>query len=109
MIVRIDAAKITDADSFHSEFATAFGFPAYYGRNLDAWVDCLTCLDDPTAGMTKVNVLPGQILTLVLENADGFKGRCPDLFTAFLECSAFVNWRRVEVGQAPVLALAADG
>lgn len=109
MIVRIDAAKITDADSFHSEFAAAFGFPASYGRNLDAWVDCLTFLDDPSSGMTTVNVLPGQTLTLVLEHADGFKGRCPDLFTAFLECSAFVNWRRVEAGQAPVLAVAAYG
>lgn len=109
MIVRIDAAKITDADSFHSAFAAAFGFPEYYGRNLDAWIDCLTCLDDPSSGMTTVNVLPGQTLTLILEHAEDLRGRCPDLFSAFLECSAFVNWRRVEVGQNPVLAVAANG
>jgi RNAse (barnase) inhibitor barstar len=109
MILRIDATTITDADTFHAVFAAAFGFPAYYGRNLDAWIDCLTYLDDPASGMTTVHVLPGEILTLVLDHAEEFRGRCPALFSAFLECSAFVNWRRIELGQPPVLAVAAGG
>ena len=50
--------------------------------------------------------IPGQSLPLVVEHAQGFKARCPELFADLVECAAFVNWRRVEAGEPPVLALA---
>ena len=62
MMLRIDATEIVDASTFHSVFATAFGFPPYYGRNMDAWIDCLTFLDDPSSGMTSVHVAPGTAM-----------------------------------------------
>ncbi|SFV33497.1 barstar family protein [Pseudoxanthomonas sp. YR558] len=104
--MRIDANSIVDVESFHSVFTTAFGFPSFYGRNMDAWIDCLSYLDDPSSGMTTVHVDSGQMLSLVIDHAQDFKLRQPDLFSALVECAAFVNWRRVEAGQAPVLALA---
>ena len=104
--MRIDANEIVDAESFHSVFAAALGFPAFYGRNMDAWIDCLSYLDDPNAGMTSIHVQPGQILSLVIDHAADFKARCPELFVALIECAAFVNWRCVETGNAPVLAVA---
>ena len=108
-MLRIDASSIVDSESFHALFASAFGFPAFYGRNMDAWIDCLSYLDDPAAGMTTLHVLPGQMLPLVVDNAAGFKARCPELFASFLECAAFVNWRRIEAGDAPLLAVALYG
>lgn len=33
---------VVDEASFHDRIAAAAGFPAYYGRNLDALWDCLT-------------------------------------------------------------------
>ena len=33
----------------HDALAEAFGFPAYYGRNLDALHDCLTEIAEDTA------------------------------------------------------------
>ena len=33
----------------HDALAQAFGFPAYYGRNLDALHDCLTEIGEETA------------------------------------------------------------
>lgn len=104
--VRIDADGITDTDSFHCVFASAFGFPDFYGRNMNAWIDCLTSLDDPGAGMTTVHVGRGESLTLVVDQAQGLKERCPQVFAAMVECAAFVNWRRIEVGMHPVLTLA---
>ena len=104
--MRIDASEITDPESFHSVFASAFGFPAFYGRNMNAWIDCLSYLDDPSAGMSTVHVSPGHALPLVIEHAQDFKRRCPELFTALMECAAFLNWRRVEAGESPLLALA---
>lgn len=104
-MLRIDANKILDTESFHSVFADAFGFPPSYGRNMNAWIDCLSDLDDPDAGMTTIHVQSGEILSLILDHAASFKDRCPELFTTCLECAAFVNWRRIEAGQTPVLAI----
>ncbi|MEG3788976.1 barstar family protein [Lysobacter sp. CCNWLW3] len=105
-MIRIDSNSIVDAESFHSVFAAAFGFPSFYGRNMNAWIDCLSDLDDPDSGMTIVHVGPGQVLPLVIEHAQAFKVRCPALFSALVEGAAFVNWRRMEMGRTPVLALA---
>lgn len=104
--VRIDGRRITDWPSFHAIFAEAFGFPAFYGCNMDAWIDCLTSLDDPSSGMTKVHVKGDGALSLVIEHAAEFKQRCPEQFTALVECAAFVNWRRHEKGDSSVLAVA---
>nr|WP_242628866.1 barstar family protein [Xanthomonas oryzae] len=104
--MRIDADGIVDIESFHSVFAVAFGFPSFYGRNMDAWIDCISYLDDPGSGMTTTHIDSGLTLSLVIEHAQEFKARCPDLFSDLVECAAFVNWRRIEAGQAPVLALA---
>lgn len=102
----MDGSQIRDWQSFHAVFAEAFGFPSFYGRNMNAWIDCLTCLDDPDAGLTTVHVNGGGVLSLVVDNAGDFKQRCPEQFTALVECSGFVNWRRADKGDPPVLALA---
>ena len=104
--IRIDCSQIRDRDSFHDRFAETFGFPAFYGRNMDAWIDCLTNIDDVAAGMTSIHVNPGEVLTLILDDVKALKARCPEIHEALIECSAFVNWRRLDVSQPPVLALA---
>ncbi len=45
-VVRLDCDRITDWESFHSLFAEVFGFPDFYGRNMNAWIDCMSYLDD---------------------------------------------------------------
>ena len=106
MIVRIDGRRITGWDSFHAVFAEAFGFPAFYGRNMNAWIDCMSSLDSPEDGMTAVHAPPGGVVTLELQHVGDFAARCPEQYAAIVECSAFVNWRRIEAGQPAVLALA---
>jgi hypothetical protein len=105
--VVVDGAAVADARSFHNVFAEAFGFPGFYGNNMDAWIDCMSYLDDPKAGMTNTHVAPGEILTIAVNNATQFKSQCPAVWLAFLECAAFVNWRRVEKGEPAVLAVSA--
>ena len=105
-VVTIDLAAVTDAAGFHDVFAAALGFASIYGRNLDAWIDCLSYVDDPDAGMTSVVVAPGEILVLRLEGIGRFAETCPDLAAALPDSAAFVNWRRLERGDAAVLALA---
>lgn len=104
-MVHIPTRQIRDWDSFHTVFADVLGFPKFYGRNMNAWIDCLTYADEDD-GMRSVTVAPGQVLTLQLDEVEAFAARCPEQYAAIIEGSAFVNWRRIEVGDPPVLALA---
>ena len=45
------------------------------------------------------------MLTLQLEYVDDSAARCPELYAAVVEGTAFVNWRRIETGNCAVLAL----
>ena len=105
-MIRIDASGIRDWESFHDVFAHAFGFPEFYGRNMDAWIDCMSYLDEPSSGMTSVHVAPGSTLTLVIDGAQSFKDSCPEQYLALLECTGFVNWRLADNGHPALLALA---
>lgn len=103
--ITIDCDKIHDRKSFHDEFDRVFGFPEFYGRNMNAWIDCMTCIDDPEAGLTSIHCHKGSFLTIELANAQSLKQRCPEQYFDIIECSAFVNYRRIVVGEQPVLAL----
>jgi RNAse (barnase) inhibitor barstar len=100
--VRLQTRNITDWDSFHSVLAATMGFPEFYGRNMDAWIDCMSGFDD---GMTGFTVPPGELFHLEVADTKDFVQRQPEIFQALIECAAFVNWRRVEKGELPVLAL----
>ena len=103
--VKIECDNIRDWSSFHSEFNRVFAFPKFYGKNMNAWIDCMTSLDCPEDSLTGIHCQPGKVITIELENATSLKTRCPDIYTEILECSAFVNWRRIENNEPPVLAL----
>lgn len=105
-VVRLDCNRITDWESFHAVFAEVFGFPGFYGRNMNAWIDCMSYLDEPGAGMSTVSVPSGEVLTLHLDDVDEFAARCPEQYAALIECAGFVNWRRSSEGEGAVLALA---
>jgi hypothetical protein len=103
-VVRIPVREITDWDTFHSVFAEALGFPDWYGRNMDAWIDCVGAADTGD-GLIEVIAQPGDVLTLHIDGVDDFALRCPEQLDAIVECSAFVNWRRIEQGERPIIAL----
>ena|ERR1022692_1315335 len=103
--VNIDCAKIVDWPSFHSTFKEALGFPDFYGNNMSAWVDCMTCLDDPDAEMSRIHAPPKGVVVLELHNVKSFRSRCSEQYDAIVECSAFVNWLLLEKRDPPVLVL----
>ena len=95
--VTINAKEITDWESFHDVFQNNLDFPNYYGRNLNAWIDCMG--DE---------AISGDLLHLRIEGMKELKERCPEIYEAIGECSAFVNYRLTENGEDPVLALSYD-
>jgi RNAse (barnase) inhibitor barstar len=105
--VRINTDLITDWNSFHDIFKMIFGFPDFYGRNMNAWIDCMTDIDDKETGMTKLWINKTDTLVIELTNTDSFKERCNDIYTALLECAAFVNYRKIESNEQAMIAIAA--
>ncbi|MBL4885330.1 MAG: barstar family protein [Planctomycetaceae bacterium] len=106
--VQVDASRIEDWDTFHDVFAETFGFPEFYGRNMNAWIDCMTYLESPGDEMTSVTCDKEDFIIIELLNARGFKASCPEQYEALLECSAFVNWRNLEIGNNPHLMLSIE-
>jgi RNAse (barnase) inhibitor barstar len=88
---RIDCDKITDWESFHAVSVSVFEFPEYYGRNMNAWIDCLSDFDSP--------------VVIQLEGAKSFQSRCQEIYAAIVECSSFINWRMIEAGDEPLIFL----
>lgn len=104
-LARIQGRNIRDWDSFHDEFNRVFGFPEFYGRNMNAWIECMTSLDSIADALTSIHVEPGAVLGLEIEDAAYLKSACPEQYEAIVEGAAFVNWRRIDDGEGPVLAL----
>jgi hypothetical protein len=76
---------------------------------MDAWIDCMTSVDTPADGLSSVTVAPGNVLVLRIDDPFSFRQRCPEQYDALMECSGFVNLRRTEVGEEPVIALLLNG
>ena len=106
MIVSIDTRQITDLLSFHKLFAKTFGFFSGYGNNMDAWIDCMSGLDDRIdVRLSEIGCAVGEVVVLNLEHVADFSMRQELIFQEFLACVAFVNWRRIERGGEAILAL----
>jgi Barstar (barnase inhibitor) len=100
----IDTGKIHDWPSFHAQSAEAFGFPDFYGRNLNAWVDCLSYLSEGD-GMTRFALGPDEQLFIKLLGAESFTKSQPEIWQAFSESVALVNQRYISAGAMPRLVL----
>lgn len=92
---KIDGKKITDWNSFHSEFKSELNFPDYYGENMDAWIDCV---DELTETPTLLRIENGKFL----------KENKPEFLNVILEYGAFVNFRKVEQGEKPNLIISTN-
>jgi hypothetical protein len=105
-VVSIPTKTIFDWDSLYEVFLEIFRFP--YGlRGMDGWIDYMSSADDPEDGVIPTELIagPGDVLTLQIEDAGDFASRCPEQYEALIDCSAFVNWRRIEIGERPIIAL----
>ena len=100
-LVRIDANQISNWDDFHDTFSHVFDFPNFYGRNMNAWIDCMTYLDESAAEMTGIH---GSASDMVILHIDNIAGLRDEIYEALVECAAIVSWRRIEQGEEAILA-----
>jgi hypothetical protein len=102
--VTLETHEIRDFASFHDWCAKAFGFPNFYGRNMNAWVDCLSYLSAGD-GMSSFQLSQNEHLFVHVPEFEAFSKRVPEVSSALLECTAAVNRRYVEANDAPRLVL----
>ncbi len=96
--VRLNANLINDWASFHLVCKEAFGFPSFYGMNMNAWIDCLLYLTHNDK-MTEFVLSEDEMLHIELTDTREFNSRLPEIFDALVECCAFVNNRYIEAGE----------
>ena len=100
----LNGEHITDWDSFHTECAAAFGFPEFYGRNMNAWVDCLSYLRDDD-GMSKFRLKDNEILHVEVQHSDKLRQHLPEILEELEFCIAAINERYEDYGEAAGLKL----
>lgn len=101
---KLDAGTILDWSSFHEQCKAVFGFPDFYGKNLDAWIDCLSYLRDDDA-MSSFRLQPDEVLVIELQNADSLRRQAPQIIEELEFCIAAVNDRYTDYGEKPALQL----
>jgi hypothetical protein len=102
--VFLDAVEIKDSDSFHAAFEKLIGFPHFYGKNGDAWIDCMSSLADDEP-MSAVRLGADELLIIEVFGFEAFFQRLPDLAKALLSWTASVNRRYANRAVANRIAL----
>lgn len=102
--VQLDGTQIKDWPSFHRICRVAFGFPDFYGNNMDAWVDCMSYLRDDD-GMTRFKLQENEILTITVSNAAALRTTAPDILDDLQFCIEAINDRYTDYGEKAALTL----
>ena len=102
--VRLPTSAITDWDSFHAICQETFGFPSFYGRNMNAWIDCLTYLDLGD-GMSRFHLRLGEQLIVEIPGTKDLMRRVPDVVAGLIEGTAAVNQGHIDDGKTPMITL----
>jgi RNAse (barnase) inhibitor barstar len=105
--IQLNTDLIKDWNSFHQVSKKTFGFPDFYGNNMNAWIDCLSDIDDDT-GMSNILIRKEDTLVIELINKNQFRERCPEIYLALFECVAFINYRKLELGETALIAISAS-
>lgn len=93
--VIIDCKRIADWASFHAVCKEAFGFPDFYGENMNAFIDCLSYIDEGD-GMSNVVLRDGEVLHIDLLSSDDLCDRSPDILDGLTRAVGSINERFIE-------------
>ena len=106
-LVEIPASGIVDWESFHDTLAEALRFPDYYGRNGNAFLDCLRDILD---GRDVPRTLgPGESLTIDLGELGDLRARCPEQLAALVDWTSWANGEQIDLGNEGRVVLAFRG
>lgn len=93
-----------DRETFHRESRRVFGFPDFYGRNMSAWIDCMSTLRD-NDGMSSYVLQRDEVLRIEILDGQAWRKRVPDIAMALEDAIHECNERYREHGEKPALEL----
>ena len=82
------------------------GFPGFYGRNMNAGIDCMSCLAAPNEKMSDIHLENGEALVIQISHTNDFRKRLPEIYDELVYCFAAVNNRFANRRESSVIALA---
>jgi RNAse (barnase) inhibitor barstar len=88
--ISVNGATIVDGPSFHDEFSRAFRFVDGYGRNREAWIDCMTDLHGPNA-LSDLRLPAGESIEIVLKGSAAMAKSYPAIFAELLRLVRYAN------------------
>src|SRR5436190_1216633 len=88
--IEINFTEIESLEDMHILLKEKFGFPEFYGKNVNALIDCLSSLRYPDDGMTLVNLELNEILYLKIK---GLSNKSDLIINNFLISIESVNER----------------
>lgn len=94
---RLSGRRMTDLGGVYDEASAALQFPQYFGRNLDAFDECLRDVDLPEA--------PGGAVVVVVTEAESMLTSAPGRREWFAEAVDDANEIRAERGNGPVVVV----
>ena len=94
-VLNLDLSKVKSWDSFHEMFKSELGFPDFYGRNMNAWIDCMGDIHEKT-DMINLFLPYDTGLTLRFTHSRFFKLKHPKIYRTLKDCTAFVNKEHIE-------------
>ena len=94
-IVSLNAGHWVDNEVMHTEIAEALQFPSYYGKNLDAFVDCLRDVVDLHYGWEPTDTG----LVLVIHRFDEIHSRDPRVAHAIVDIYADAARKAALIGR----------
>lgn len=102
MNINIDFKNVKTLKDMHYMLKEIFGFPDFYGYNVNALIDCLGDLRYPDYGMSKITLRENEILYIFIYN---FPFHNDIICNNFLVAISNVNQKNIINGENPSISL----
>jgi len=101
--IEIDFSTINNIEEMHIVLQEKFGFPHFYGKNLNALIDCLSSLRYPEDKMSSLFLdSPNEVLFLKTKK---LSSKSIKVLQCLLLAIESVNSRYILKGQTPCIVL----
>lgn len=102
MQIEIDFSEVKSLDDMHQLLKNELGFPDFYGKNVNALIDCLTSLRYPEDNMIATTIEKNEVLEMKIKSLpmDSLL-----ILNHFLIAIESVNQRYLDRGETTPIAL----